>query len=173
MYTVYKKFLDVLEEILSYLAIFLLALAFIVIFSQVITRYFFSTGKPWMEELCRYAVIWMTMFCSAIAVRKGSHMRIDLLETSLNKYPKAQLILQLIYDVIELIFFLIFLVYGFNYMMSTKSALTPGLGISKAWVNSAVPLGMILMLLYIIERIWMNTRSLRDVSNNLVIEEGS
>ena len=162
LYRIYKKLLDRLETILSHLAILFLAVAFIVIFAQVIARYFFSTGKPWMEELCRYLIIWMTMFCSALGIRKVSHMRIDLLESSLKNRPTAKLILNFSYDLVQLVFFGVFIKYGYSYVVSTKTAITAGLGISKAWVYSAVPVGMTLMLLYTAEKIWAGIRELKE-----------
>ena len=64
------------EDVLSRLLIALIAL---IVFVQVISRYFFSKAITWSEELATIAMVWAVYLGAAIAMRKRFHIRILVL----------------------------------------------------------------------------------------------
>ena len=56
-----------------------LVLNVIIIFMQVIMRYFFNTSLTWSEELSRYIFIWQVWLGSSIAFVDNQHIRVDLI----------------------------------------------------------------------------------------------
>jgi C4-dicarboxylate transporter DctQ subunit len=57
----------------------LLALMTLITFSQVIARYFFSTGFGWALELTTYLFAWLVLFGISHGIKVGSHIGIDIL----------------------------------------------------------------------------------------------
>ena len=47
---------------------------------QVIFRFVLNNSLAWTEELCRFAMIWMTMLSLGLAVRMRSHISIDIIK---------------------------------------------------------------------------------------------
>jgi C4-dicarboxylate transporter DctQ subunit len=48
---------------------------------QVVLRYGFNSPQTWAEEVSRYLLAWIILLGAAIAVARGTHIRVDILET--------------------------------------------------------------------------------------------
>jgi TRAP-type C4-dicarboxylate transport system permease small subunit len=103
MLSAYSKFLDKLEKTVGWMSIILMFVGFAVIFAQTIARYFFHTGAAWMEEVGRYAIIYLSFLCAPIAIRHGKHMAIDVLEARFAPLPRT--LLHIAFDILLLWFF--------------------------------------------------------------------
>ena len=57
----------------------LLALMTLITFSQVVARYFFSTGFGWALELTTYLFAWLVLFGVSYGIKVGAHIGIDIL----------------------------------------------------------------------------------------------
>ena len=68
-----------LEKTLSYLVAFLLAVMSIVVFGNVICRYFLDASIAWYEEVSRFLLIWIVFLGAVIALIRGDHLGIDFL----------------------------------------------------------------------------------------------
>ncbi|OED49826.1 hypothetical protein AB838_04970 [Rhodobacteraceae bacterium (ex Bugula neritina AB1)] len=53
------------------------------LFTEVLTRYLFFTSIPEIQYIAPFCFLWMVMFASAIAVRRGSHFEVDLVHKKL------------------------------------------------------------------------------------------
>jgi len=150
----FQKALDIVEKVLATICAVLLASSFVIILYQVVARYVLKTGGPWMEEFARWAAIWMTFLASAIAVRKGQHMQIDILQQLLKRWPTALMIITLLFHAVESAFFILMIKLGLDYVASTITSFSTALNVPKAVLYSAVPVGMAFMVLYTIEAMW-------------------
>jgi TRAP-type transport system small permease protein len=65
-----------LEEIACGL---LLASIIVVMFLEVVLRYLFKAPFLWTDEYTRLALIWMTFLGVIVAVKRGSHITVDVL----------------------------------------------------------------------------------------------
>ncbi|MGM8211912.1 TRAP transporter small permease [Virgibacillus sp. W0430] len=121
----------------------------LLLFVNIILRYFFSAGITWAEELIRYVIIWITFLGSAICFRRGIHVGIDLLMDYLPKSGKK--IVQLLIYFISILFMLLLIKYGFElvaFSMNT-SQVSPALQVPMYWVYLAIPIGAILSLFHL------------------------
>lgn len=131
----------------------MIILATVLLFTNIILRYFFNANTTWAEEFVRYSMIWITFLGMAICFRKGIHFSVDILLKSISY--KSSKILQIIINIISIIFILLIIYYGieitvFNF---NSGQITPSLEIGIFWVYLAIPVGASLSLLHII----MNT----------------
>lgn len=76
-----KSFLDRLEETLIALIIGLMA---IITFANVVARYIFNSNILWAQELTVFLFAWLVLLGACYAVKKSSHLGVDLLIDSLS-----------------------------------------------------------------------------------------
>ena len=136
------------EEIL--ISLFMGYFVFATVF-QVIARFVLKFPAPWTEETAKYAFIWMTFIGSAVAVKNGSHVKVDILENALKGKAKS-----FVYWSTMLVFlgFMIWMTAAGVEMVQTliaKPQQSPVLNISMAYVYGAMPVGLGLTVLRIIQ----------------------
>ena len=156
----YSKFLDILEMIeKAVLAVTVGAMVVIMIY-QIILRYIFSASNAWAEELVGYLFVLDVMLAAAIAIRRNSHLQIDIL---INLFPEK---VKKVFTIIATVVGIVFLCFLFRYSLTLVSTATrntsAGLHITMAIPYSALPLGAVLMILTSIETILKNIAELRE-----------
>ncbi len=145
----------VVERILIILGI----LISIVVFIQVIFRYVLSQPLFWSEELPRYLLIWTTFLAAALAQKHRGHINITL---AVNMLPAgAQRWLRVVTDVIILGFLGILAYSGWLVSRVTLYHRSTALQIPMAAVYLALPVGGVLMMLYLLLQILQDVRTLR------------
>ena len=79
MLKTYSKFLNAIEKAEKVVLAASMAAMVILMLYQVILRYVFSASNSWSEELVRYLFILDVLLAASIAVRRNSHLQIDVL----------------------------------------------------------------------------------------------
>mgnify|MGYP000365568723 CR=1 FL=1 len=79
----YKRLLDSVFVWALRLAMVLLILMVIIVFSNVVLRYGFNTGIRWSEEVALIIVIWFTFIAMALGVKENLHINITVLPKKL------------------------------------------------------------------------------------------
>ncbi|MGI6695013.1 MAG: TRAP transporter small permease [Christensenellales bacterium] len=156
----YSKFLDALEKVMKVLLAISLSVMSAVIIYQVVLRYVFSAANAWSEELARYLMIFAVMVASAIALRKNSHLQIDILINRLK--PQTKAIFTLVSTIVGIVFLCFLFVYSLGLMKLGQTNLSSGLGIVMAIPYAFIPLGVVLMVLASIEVVFKNLEELRQ-----------
>ncbi len=156
----YSKFLDILEKI----AFVFIALAVVtmmgVMMYQIIMRYAFSAANAWSEELTRYLFIYTVMLGAAIAVRRNSHLQIDVIIGRLN--PRTKAIFTIITTIGGIIFLAFLMFYSFRLVEQGAGTKSAGLGVTMNIPYFAVPVGCALMILSSIEVLLKNIAALKS-----------
>ena len=147
----YSKFLDVLEKVEKAILAVTVGIMVIIIAYQVIMRYIFAHANSWSEELARYLFIYDVMIGAAIAIRRNSHLQIDILINLMK--PKVRTILTIIATLAGMVFMV--------FLLSYSITMSAGLGIPMSIPYSCMPVGIVLMLLTSIEVLFKNISALR------------
>lgn len=108
----YTKFLDGLESVEKVFLAVTAAIMVIVIAYQVVLRYVFNASNAWSEELARYLFIYDVFIGSAIALRKNSHLQVDVFLNLMKERTKY------IYTIVVTILGILFLAVLFVYSIS-------------------------------------------------------
>jgi len=116
----------------------LLAASFL-IFVNVLMRYLFRSGLNWSEELIRYLFVVVTFLGLSLGVRRKARISIDILELSL-KSDLAKRNLELLINIVQLIFAVVVMVISFYYSRFIFSTYQ---------VSSALELPMFYLYLFI------------------------
>ena len=146
----YSKFLDVLEKVEKAILAVTVGIMVIIIAYQVIMRYIFAHANSWSEELARHLFIYDVMIGAAIAIRRNSHLQIDILINLMK--PKVRTILTIIATLAGMVFMVFLLSYSITLVQTGARTMSAGLG---------MPVGIVLMLLTSIEVLFKNISALR------------
>ncbi len=122
-----------------------LLLMFMVVMAVVVTRYFISLPFFWGEEFSRYAMFYMIMLGSAVAIRENGHLRLTLFADLLSPGPRRVLEAAtdlLVLGVIAAIFW-----YGLDLAVGDGEMRTPVLRWRYFWIYIAFPIGAVMSAL--------------------------
>lgn len=81
--TILRTFYTVLGKIEAAIIIAGMAASSTLIFVQVVLRYLFSIGIPWVEEVSLYMAIAVTFMAASAAIPRGMHLSLEVLDTIL------------------------------------------------------------------------------------------
>ncbi len=134
-----------LEEVLCAV---LLAVMTIVIFLQIVLR---LLGLPlsWTEEIGRYMFIWLIYIGCASAIRKRKHISVELLDLFLKE--RGKFVLNIISNVVFLIFAVILTYYSFSVVQRVSTQLSPAIRMPMSIPYSSVLVGGALMVVRLIQ----------------------
>ena len=121
--------------------------ASLILFANVILRYFFAKGLVWAEELVRYLIIWMVFVGGSVAARQSNHINVDVLVNLLPDKPRL-LVLRVL-RVLAALFCVALCVWGARLTLLIKASgqITPGMQMPMYWAYLAIPVGSGLMAL--------------------------
>ena len=160
MLKAYTKFLDLIEKVQrAVLAVSVPVMVFIMLY-QVVLRYVFSNSNSWSEELTRYLFIFNVMIASAIAVRRNSHLQIDILINLFS--PKVKAIFTIVATIAGIVFLGLLFKYCLDLCVQAARNISPGVGISMSIPYAAMPIGIVFMILTSIEVVLKNIAELTN-----------
>lgn len=91
----------------------------VLLFANVILRYFFHSAIFWAEEVLRYCIVWISFLGAATCVKEKSHIGIDILPELLG--PKGKRILQIWIQLAGIVFSVFFFVISLRFLGQIKA----------------------------------------------------
>jgi tripartite ATP-independent transporter DctM subunit len=137
-----------------------------ILFLGVVSRYVFDEPLVWADELASTLFLWLTMFGTVIALRRGEHMTLTAFVGAMS--PRWRARCQALAAIVSAIFLLEIVVPALTYWSDELPIVTPSLGISDAWRVAALPAGAGLLLLTALARLWERT-SLRHSAEAIAV----
>lgn len=116
-----------------------------VLLMGVIWRYLLHQPLIWSDELASILFLWLAMLGSVVALRRGEHMRMTALVGALGPRPRA--FLDLIAIAAALGFLGLVVAPAHEFAVEEVWVTTPALEIPNSWRAAALPVGMTLMIL--------------------------
>lgn len=146
-----------LDRGLRIVAALCLAGLFLLMLAQVALRYTALGVPAFAEELARYAMVWMALLATAVAVREGSHIRVDFVPLALGSAaPILGRALEALLDALTLGICLVIFWQGLDIVSFAAGQRSDGLRIPMSWPYGAMPvafgLAAILALARLFER---------------------
>jgi len=129
------------------LLILLLAAMALMVFANVALRFLTNHSILWVEEVSRYAMIWLTFLGAGLVLRHGGHIGIDTLQS---RFPRwAPMIRATIF--LFVLGFCVFMAWiGARYATLTWTQTTPVLQIPVGFVYLALPAGFALLSMHLL-----------------------
>ncbi len=144
MNTLLKK----VRSVLYWISVVAMTIMLLLIFSQVITRYFFGITYEWSEELARFLFVWVVFLGSALIMGESGHLAVPRLPNKL-KGTRAGQLLDCFINLCSYAFILLLLTQGAKMTEIMTFQRSPGLSISMSTVYVIIPISAFLMLLYL------------------------
>jgi TRAP-type C4-dicarboxylate transport system permease small subunit len=119
-------------------ALFFFVLMLLSVLVQVFFRYVLKSPLIWIEELSRILLIWTIFSGSVVAHKNLVHPRIEFFIKLLPNYSVK--ILNILIDVILLIFCGMMVFYGSQLTLFMNNLFTPTLGISLKYLYGVFPI---------------------------------
>lgn len=132
-----------IEKITGYFLAFAFASMTVIYFSSIVARYALNSGIPWAEEFTRYMNIALVMLGSATVARHNGHTNISVLELTVKKSAKKWV--QILQQIITIIFFTIAAIIGFNFA-STASHVSANLRLPMSFMYNLMSVAFILLV---------------------------
>jgi TRAP-type C4-dicarboxylate transport system permease small subunit len=131
-----RRLIDSYYRLLSVLLVATVTILIIPVSLQIFSRYTaLIPSYIWTEEMARFFFIWMIMLGAMVGIRDGAHFDVDLWpELS----PKANALLKIVTSFFVLLFALVFIWYGiqfvqFGWNQNSELAELPMACIFVAW----------------------------------------
>ena len=121
------------------MAALLLAVAFVLVFYQVVTRFVLGDAAAWSEILARAVIIWTVFVVAGAAFRFGKMIPIDAIR---NMMPKGvQIWLIRVVAIASLIVLAVLIWFGIQMTMHVVNQQVAMLNVSVSWFYIAIPIG--------------------------------
>jgi C4-dicarboxylate transporter DctQ subunit len=122
-----------------------MAFASLLLFVNVVLRYWFLAPISWAEELTLYIMVWIVFVGSSVAIRTRGHIAIDLLPLTLS--PAGRHRLAIFIALVMLVFFAVFFFYSGEHTLRVRAIgqVTPVMQAPMWLAYLAMPVGSALM----------------------------
>jgi len=124
----------------------------VILFMGVVSRYFLQTPLVWSDEVASLLFLWLVSLGAVVAFRRGEHMRMTALVAKAS--PSVRAFLDTVAITAALAFLLLNLWPACEHVLEEAAVTTPALDISAAWRAAALPVGLGLMALMSLLRLF-------------------
>ncbi|MGL5437205.1 MAG: TRAP transporter small permease [Lachnospiraceae bacterium] len=144
----YFAVMQVIRKIIQYAVAAVLLFMVILMFIEVLRRYFLGQQFVWSEELIRYLAVWVAFLGGAAAFGEKSLVCFDLASGWLKGTSKFALDICSNTIVLAFLLFIMFLGIKTVTAPSTVNQIGIGLKVSMAFPYMAIPIGVGMMALF-------------------------
>jgi TRAP-type C4-dicarboxylate transport system permease small subunit len=135
-----------LANVVEWVCLVLMAALSVDLMLGVFSRYVLASTFTWYDEIARACFIWVVFLGAAVGVKRGAHFRLHLVVDRFS--PRAQRGAGVFAQLVVITFSIALIQQGWAFVELGRAQQTPVLGMSKAWIYSAMPVGGALMVLY-------------------------
>jgi TRAP-type C4-dicarboxylate transport system permease small subunit len=156
------KWLD--DNIEKYVIIVITSVMTILLFLSIIFRFILHLPLAWTEEISLYGLVWLCYFGSSLAIKKNSHLKMEIVTTYLNKKWKK------IFDILSDILFFAFALFVIYYVtkltidVGQRGVVSSVLHIPRWIPYLGVPIAYTLMLIRLIQNIIKSIKEINDMN---------
>lgn len=127
--------------------------------SGIFARYVLNNSLVWADTIALWLFVWLTFFGAATAVRRGSHMAMDVVREILP--ARLRLADRLMGEMVVLTISIFLMLSGYQLVQTSGGAVSPATGLSNAWAMTAIPVGSGLMAVEALRRLVREIRTAR------------
>ena len=135
-----------LDKIINYALFAILAVMVSTMACNVFCRFVLRFSIYWADELAQSLLVWLTFLGAAVAIRESSHYSFDTIQNSLKGVTLKTY--KILGNVIVIAMVAAMLYWSSIVTVGISSWIMPALGVSRALLYVACPVGCIFMLIY-------------------------
>ena len=143
-----RKLADIVMRVLAAVLVVIFSVMMVLVFAQVVVRFVPGYSLFWTEEVVRTLLVWSVMIGVPVVLYNRQEILVDLFAYSPQISPwRFQLA-----SVLSVIFLAVLWWYGWSFTDRSVASMSPTLGVSRAWIYSAIPIGAFLGCIALIVR---------------------
>ncbi|BDC97194.1 TRAP transporter small permease [Treponema saccharophilum] len=147
-----RKIVSILDKVIEWLVLALVACMVLGNFWQIFTRFVLNDAASWTEEFLRYSLIWLTMLGVPYAYSRNQHIAIEFIAQTFSAAGKR--VNQIFIEVLVLFISVVVLVAGgIMVTMNASGQVSPALGMPMVFYYAGVPVCGALMIVYTLPRL--------------------
>jgi TRAP-type C4-dicarboxylate transport system permease small subunit len=150
-----KKLIGLIEKAVQVVVTLMMLGILVATLMQVIWRYVFNSPFMWTEELARDLGIWLVMLSVSVVLKENRHLGFDIMP------EKWKPVLGLITNAAVLFFSGSLFVASIRFVSVSAGRESPAIRMPLWILYSALPVGLVLLLIFGIRGTVINVRSLR------------
>ena len=157
----FKPVYDVIYKVDLFICKLLLIADILITSMAVLGRYIpFIPDPAWSEEVVLTLMSYMAVLSAALAIRKGSHIRMTAFDRYLPK--KLLVLLDLLADALVFVLAIVMLTVGWQYAstLGAKGTYVSMPWLSRFWMYAPIPLAGLFMSIFEIEAIYNHIKRL-------------
>jgi len=139
-------------SLVAALAALLVVVEVVVLFTGVVARYLFHRPLIWSDELAGILFLWLAMLGAVVALHRAEHMRMTAIIGMVS--PPIRALFDVLALVVPLLFLALVLQPAVEFAADEAVISTPALEISNLWRAAALPVGLGLMALVALLRLF-------------------
>lgn len=144
--SIFKKAIDLLEKAAMTINWILLVILVLVVFGQVVSRYFFKSAMLWSQEAALFCFAWTTFLGSGVAIRHNRHFIFDLL-------PKENVVAKVVSRLGVFSVAWVYFYYGLLLTQRNWQVLTQPSGFRFGYFLASIPATGFLFLVFFFEEL--------------------
>lgn len=158
------KLLSWLNKLIMAFSGLMLALMTVLVILQVFWRYVLKMPFPQSQELAIYAMVYVVMFGSTIAVYKKTHIAVNFIVERMPE--KFAFVLRMAAYAMLIIFFYLLIKEGWALSLRSMRQLSPTTGIPVGYIMASVPISSAISMLYVFGQIYTDIKGVLHKQNN-------
>jgi len=163
------KWLD--DNLESYIIVAITTIMTVLLFLSIVFRFVIHLPLAWTEEISLYGLVWLCYFGASLAIKRNSHLKMEIVTTYLNKKWKK------IFDIISDILFFVFAAFVLYYVtkltidVGQRGAVSAVLQTPKWIPYLGIPVAFLLMLIRLVQNIVKSIKEIKDINQGLIIDD--
>ena len=145
-----------LDRIVAVCAVVLLLVESGLLFAGVVFRYLLHKPLVWSDEVNAILFLWLGVLGAVLALRRWRHMRMSTFVIRLGVH--AQSIVADLGTALIAVLLCLMLLPAMEHLSTEAGVITPTLELSQAWRAAAMPVGIGLMLIEVLQRLMHSPR---------------
>lgn len=142
-----NRALRVLDILLEWVIVALMASLVVIVALQFVDRHFIDTGIAAPDQYARVALVWLTFIGFAIAVRASVNIRVDLIDAHLP--AKVRFILEMVFDALLVVLLIVLIPGSWKLIVIGKDQELLGTVFTAAVPAAGALIACVLMLLFV------------------------
>ena len=139
---------NAIAKVAGALASLCLAVLFVLLVSQIVARFFRIQALAPPDEIITLLFAWLVFIGSALLVRRGEHLRVEIIDLFLEKRQWLRPWYNGILALLQLAFVVVFLRSALRFFVGSGTRVSPMLGLPQRYWYMAVLASGVLMFIY-------------------------
>ena len=135
----------VLAKALEVVVALILLQMVLLVFGNVVGRYFFARAITWADELARYSFVWLTFIGTALGVHRGSHIGMDIVTANVSE--RTRVVLRILSLLLVLGFLIVWVRWGTDMAYRNRRFIASATRIPLSFVYGIAPAMAAVMIL--------------------------